>query len=278
MGRQDLAHFNRIKLCSQKYQRFTIFRPTKLCIKFFQVMSSQEVIKHSRKIIGAVNTKNLSLKHKLGEIFIEILIIVFAISLSLFLERWREKSHDREIEKNFLTALKGDLQADLKEMNAASVRSISMKEGAKYFLKPDQQISWSPDSIKLYASKLFHDVYFFPNANRYESLKSSGKLDVIENETLQNDIINLYQTLIPDLEGQIKYFDDFMNIQVKDYLIHSLKMDAENKPLFDRSFLSSSEIKNLLLLYSDLDDVLKRLNNAINAGEKIIAEIEQDQK
>jgi len=133
-------------------------------------MSSHEVIKHSRKIFGAVKNKNTGLSHKFGEIFIEILIIVFAISLSLFLERWREKSQDHQLEKNFLIGLKGDLQADLKEMQNTSVRAVSMTEGAKYFLKPEKQISWSPDSIKFYAGKLFHNVYFFPNANRYESL------------------------------------------------------------------------------------------------------------
>jgi len=237
-------------------------------------MSSHEVIKHSRKIFGIVKNKNGNLGHKFWEIFIEILIIVFAISFSLLLERWRQKVEDRTIEKNFLIGLKGDLQSDLKELRETSLRSISMKEGAKYFLKPEQQISWSPDSVKFYAYKLFHNIYFFPNSNRYESIKSTGKLDVIENEVLQNDIINLYQTQIPDLMQQINYFNNFMNEQVKNYFIHNLKMDAENKPVYDKSFLSSTEMKNSLLLYGDLDDVLKRLNNAIKAGEKIIGEIE----
>jgi len=55
-------------------------------------------------------------------------------------------------------------------------------------------------------------------------------------------------------------------------------MNEENQPLFDKSFLSSSEIKNILLLYSDLDDVLRRLNNAIEAGRKIVKEIDESGK
>jgi len=241
-------------------------------------MSSHEVIKHTRKIFGTVKNRNTGLRHKFGEIFIEILIIVFAISLSLLLERWREKSQDHELEKNFLIGLKGDLQADLKELQNASVRAVSMREGAKYFLKPEKQISWAPDSIKFYAGKLFHNIYFFPNANRYESLKSTGKLGVIENANLQNDIINFYQTQIPDLEQQINLFDSFINDKVLNYIVHNLKMNEDNQPLFDRSFLSTGEVKNLLMLYSDLDDVMRRLNNAIEAGNKILKEIDESDK
>ena len=238
-------------------------------------MSSEEVIKHSRKIFGIVQNKNSNFRHKFWEIFIEILIIVFAISFSLLLERWRQKTEDRRIEKNFLIGLKGDLQSDMKELRETSLKCISMKEGAKYFLKPEKEISWMADTIKFYGSRLFHDIYFFPNANRYESIKSTGKLDVIENEVLQNDIINLYQTQIPDLVQQVNFFNQFMNGQVLNYLIHNLKWDEKNLPSFDKSLLSSIEMKNLLLLYGDLDDVLKRLDNTIKAGEKIIKEISE---
>ncbi len=233
------------------------------------------MIKHSRKVLGIVKARDGGFSHKLWEIFVEILIIVFAISLSLFLERWRQRAEDRELEKKFLEGLQVDLRADLEELKPASARWASMKNAANYFLKPE--IDWNSDSTTFYSrGQLFHNVYFFPNTNRYESLKSAGKLGVIENEELQNDIIDLYQTRIPDLEQQIGFFNAFMNSQVKDYFIHKLNWDSKNQPLIDRSFLSSAEMKSILVLYpADLSDLQKRSDSVISKSEKILREIEQ---
>jgi len=239
-------------------------------------MSSHEVVKHSRKILGVVKNKDSGLRHKLGEILIEILVIVFAISFSFLLERWRQKAEDRELEKNFLIGLKTDLTADLKELKESSLKWISMKEAAKYFSRPEQEIVWSSDSTKFYSyGKLFHDIYFFPNISHYESIKSTGKLDVIENKKLQNDIIDLYQTKIPDLMQEITFFNSFMNTEVLNHLIHNLKRDDKNQAIADKAFFTNVEMRNLLALYSDLDDALRRSDSTIVAGEKILKEIDE---
>ena len=237
-------------------------------------MSSHEVIKHSRKVFGVFKNNNLKLSHKIGEIFVEIIIIVFAISLSLFLERWRQNKDERDLERKFLQGLKTDLATDLQELRSASAKWISMKEAANYFLKPQDKILWSSDSVNFHAYKLFHNVYFFPNTNRYEALKSTGKIEVIENEQLRNDVIDLYQTKIPDLEQQKNFFNDFLNTQVRDFLIHNFRRDSNNNVVIDKSFFTGVEIKNILSFYSDLDDVLKRSDATISASEKILTEID----
>jgi len=77
-------------------------------------MSSLEVLKHARNVFSIIKGKTLKSKHKIVEVFIEIAIIVFAISLSLYLERWREEKDDHHIETRFLEGLKADLGTDLK--------------------------------------------------------------------------------------------------------------------------------------------------------------------
>ncbi|MGF7037700.1 hypothetical protein [Mucilaginibacter lappiensis] len=237
-------------------------------------MSTNEVIKHSRRVFGLLKKDNLKPGHKLGEILTEIAIIVFAISLSLVLERWRQNQDDQKLEKKFLAGLKTDLTHDLEELKGSSAKCISMKNAAKYFLRPENGIDWSSDSTKYYSYKLFHNVYFFPNTNRYESLKSSGKLDVIEDEALQNTIIDLYQTKIPDLGQQINFFNQFLNTQVKDYLIHNFKRDTNNQVVLDRSFFTQPGIKNILSFYTDLDDVLKRANASLDESEVVLKKID----
>jgi len=66
-----------------------------------------------------------------------------------------------------------------------------------------------------------------------------------------------------------------MNSQVKDYLIHNLGRDNKNQPVVDRSLFTANGMKNILSLYSDLNDVLKRSDSVINKSEKILTEIGQ---
>lgn len=212
-------------------------------------MSSLEVIKHSRRILSVIKNKTFKMKHKVAEIVIEIAIIVFAISLSLFLERWREKSEGHHLETKFLNGLKIDVQTDLKELRHTSSTCLSMKQAAQYFLNPEKEVNWSADSLNFYAYKLFHNVYFFPNSNRYESLKSIGKLSVIENDELQNNIIDLYQTKVSDLQQQVNFFNDFMNNRVRDYLITNFKRNERNEVLFEKSFFTDIQTRNLLSLW-----------------------------
>lgn len=215
------------------------------------------------------------MKHKFTEILIEIAIIVFAISLSLFLERWRERVADHHLEKEFYKGLKVDLDRDRQEMEALSGRCTSMKQAAVYFQQPGTFVSWQLDSVNLYGSKLFHNLYFFLNSNRYESLKSTGKLGVIEEDSLRNQIIDLYQTKIPDLQQQVYLSNEYINHDVKAYVIDNLQRDGQNKVVFTRPFFTSMKMQNLLMLYGDLDDVLRRVELVQRAEEKILAAIDR---
>src|SRR5664279_6058753 len=96
-------------------------------------MSEPDVTKHIKRTYKIWKKPGINWKEKLTEIVIEILIIVFAVSLSLYLERWRKKQHDRQIEKNFLTGLRYDLQNDTIEMSSDAAFFIDEAKGFKYF-------------------------------------------------------------------------------------------------------------------------------------------------
>jgi len=60
-------------------------------------MPEHDITKHTKAIVNTIREPGKSWKHKLGDILIDIAIIVFGITLSLMLERWRENAHDRTI-------------------------------------------------------------------------------------------------------------------------------------------------------------------------------------
>src|SRR5580693_2893454 len=79
-------------------------------------MAAEQMMKHTRAAMEAARDKSKTWPHKLKEVLLEIGIIVFAVSLSIWLHGWAESRGDRREEREFLTGLRKDLVADLAEM------------------------------------------------------------------------------------------------------------------------------------------------------------------
>jgi hypothetical protein len=66
-------------------------------------MAEDEIAKHSRKIYKTWFNKELSIWHKISEFLIEMTIIVFAVSISIWFHNVSEHKHQQEDVKQFLT-------------------------------------------------------------------------------------------------------------------------------------------------------------------------------
>ena len=79
-------------------------------------MAQDEVVKHTRKIYKVWNSKEHTPWQKAKEFMLEILIIVFAVTLSIWVHDKSELAHQRKDVKEFLLGLKKDLEGDINEM------------------------------------------------------------------------------------------------------------------------------------------------------------------
>jgi hypothetical protein len=238
-------------------------------------MSESDVSKHLKRTYKIWKKSGISWKEKIIEIIVEILIIVFAVSLSLYLEKWREKQHDRQIEKRFLTGLKYDLQSDIKEMSGDANFYAKEAAGFIYFYSTN---NYSIDSIREYFPPLHDFTQLTPNTNRYEALKSSGKLDVIENAALLDSIVNLYQDEIPGLiEIFIKPFNEFKFHQLVPFLDNHVIIDKSGHNNYEE-VLKMPTARNYLQRWDYPETVSSRYHKVINVCENIIRLIDEELK
>jgi len=94
-------------------------------------MSEQELIQHTKKIFGIWKTKS-SVLHKLSELLSEILIIVFAVTISIYFHDRSELRHQRHNTKEFLLGLKQDLTTDIEEMQQDKTSFSVSKNAFRY--------------------------------------------------------------------------------------------------------------------------------------------------
>jgi hypothetical protein len=183
-------------------------------------MAEQEVAKHTKKVYKVWASKDHSWKHKLQEFLIEILIIVFAVSLSIWFHNASEKSHDRKEAKEYLEGLKKDLVLDIKEMRSDSA-SYTQQIAFFTVLAANQQGVLDTTRVKDNFWMFTNETYLIPNISRFEALKYSGKMNIIENKELLDEILNLYEEKIPILVNMAK---DNNSIKKKyDWQIHGCK-------------------------------------------------------
>lgn len=169
-------------------------------------MADQEVVKHVKHAVDVARSHQ-PWTHKVREILTEVVIIVFAVSLSIWLHNWSESRKDREEERDFLVGLKQDIQSDIQEMEGDSAAYTNVLRGMSYFMQVGSGEAIDKDSIKLYLPILFSSVQIDPRVSRFEALRGSGRLGIIRDKELLVHIADLYTKDFVHL----RRLNDFMN-------------------------------------------------------------------
>lgn len=188
------------------------------------------IIKPLKKALGMTNKAPVhrpGWRHRLGEVLLEIGIIVFAILLSIWLHDWQEQRHERAQARQFLLGLQADLANDVREMQGDSANYAGQFRGLGYFrrLTPATQRA---DSIAFFAWTLTTGIWMVPNNSRFEGLKSSGGLNLIEGEPLLASILDYYERTIPNLVVNSRFYADDKRQTIQPYLDQHLQPDHRN--------------------------------------------------
>jgi hypothetical protein len=180
-----------------------------------------EIIKHAKKAYKNMKDPSKSLGHRVLEVIIEICIIVFAVSLSIWLHERSEHAKEQAEVKEFLSGLKSDLNQTIENCkdNIGAYEECKARYTYLSSLKPSGKHDM--DTLNKYFSEITSTPVLSIYSSRYEGFKSSGKLEEIENKKLLSDILHFFQETVPDLEGMLKGWNS-LRYQLGDLLIDQL--------------------------------------------------------
>jgi hypothetical protein len=235
-----------------------------------------EVVKHTRKLYRTWFNKDLPIWHKISEFLIEILIIVFAVSISIWFHNRSEHAHEQADVKAFLLGLKSDLNDDIKEMQNDMESFRNQGKAFSYITSLKIKEAPDKDTLKKYAHYLFVNTALNPNDGRFEGFKSSGKIGTIENKNLQNDIMDLYQERIPSLQTSSSLYNSWQS-NFLNYIIQNQKRVTDSLTNF-KQLLKEDKVYDFSTVLSHPTEVLERYDICIQLAQKIIAEIDEEYK
>jgi hypothetical protein len=229
-----------------------------------------EVLKHTKKIYDSVKNKEHSLWEKVREVVVEILIIVFAVTLSIWLHNWSDHRAEQKQTNEFLAGLRVDLAKDIDSIGS-NRKTYQVQDTLFKFLDAINQSK----AVDTMSEKRIGDHYYFQmcvthfNFARYDGFKSNGKIETIENDSLRQAILTYYQQTVPavnDLEAIVNSAQEkLMDAQfTKDE-----KMSMRD---FARSFKSRAyvavtveNIEPAIHQYADAEEQAKQIINRIDA-------------
>lgn len=242
-------------------------------------MAEDEIIKHTKKTYAILKSPETDLKHKVKEIVVEILIIVFAVTVSIWFHNWSEAQHDKKEEKEFFVGLRKDLEMDIQNMTNSKVFYENTLQGIRFFLGTENGMTLNQDSINKYSGIFFNSTDLDPHIGRYEGLKSSGKFKIIENKELLNNIIALHESIIQRIqELNEKYYRHNENLEA---VISKNTQLATNGQIANASEVTNrSDFKILLKVNGGIiaNNIIPANETGINKCKDIIKQIEMELK
>lgn len=164
------------------------------------------MIKFFRKIRQQLLSENKFSKYLIYAIG-EIILVVIGILIALQINNYNEAKKLKDKEIILLTEMKRNLQQDLLDINY-NIRHNRSRLYSNELIKSsiEQRIPFS-DSLRFHYGNIMGNFQLSENTAAWENLKSIG-LDIISNDSLRNNLSNLYSTKYKYLENLEKGADD----------------------------------------------------------------------
>ncbi len=241
-------------------------------------MADHEVAKHTKKMYKIWNSSEHGFWHKFKEFFIEICIIVFAVTVSIWFHNISEKRHDRAEGLKFLVGLKSDLQKDIVEMESDSAGYHSQLLIFKELTDGHTNFNDS-NLLKRARGIFFSSIVLIPNISRFEALKYSGKMNTIENNELLDEIINLYEEKIPRLVSDGRQASNYKSEKFGDFTEEN---KLYNYKKIEKIFPSISSNEKLQFIFRNCIGISSRMldlyKEVILQNKKLIKMIDEEIK
>lgn len=176
-----------------------------------------------------------------------LLVVILGISIAFYLESYKEEKASEKQEAQYVESLIKDLETDLDALDTLKSLNKMMSKALIRLSNAATGGSYDQDSLGGYMLILQYNPPLSPQTTTYESLKSSGKMDLISDFDLRNSVIELYEQYY---RGTRQY-DEAIDLNLRDFFkpFFFKNVVFENRFRVDDKFLSETEFRNIIFAY-----------------------------
>ena len=195
-----------------------------------------------------MSEKRFSVKY----VLLEIIIVIIGISIAFWLNNWGEERKERALEIEFIKALRADLATDSLAFASQVAQNQQGFRHLNRFIDILRTKDYDNDSIPWFVGNFLNRNNWILNTNTYDILKSGGKLDVISDFQLRNEMSVFYNMRGYQTNMVLDVFQKFIDNQMNPYLAKNTNYMISYNP--DIEFVRDTEFQNLLVIWTDYTD------------------------
>ena len=204
----------------------------------------------------------------------EIVLVVIGILIALQINNWNENSKNKRLETNYLIRISKDLESDILEFDKA-IRLAQERNDRVIFL---QDVIENPellrDSTDYFVQSIIVAGYtYLPTISNhsFEELKSSGRLSLIQDETLRILIAKYYDFIF--IHTQWKYLRENIKIRYNELTRGILNREQMNWVL--TNYYNPDSLSQISEIELDVDGIYERFKTK-NSFHSFLPEVFAD--
>lgn len=177
-----------------------------------------------------------------------LLVVILGISIAFYLEGYRAEKDNQAQERRYLESLVTDLNADIEALDTLiQVNDMIIK--ATNSLSSATNESGYDDHSKLRNDVLMiqYNPPLVPQGTIYESMKASGKMDLVNDFELRNKLVELYEQYYRGTSQYDEALDQHLRDFIKPFFIKSIRYTSGTT--VEGDFLQSPEFQNIIFSY-----------------------------
>jgi len=208
------------------------------------------MIKYFRKIRQNLLSEGKTgkyLKYAIGE----IVLVVIGILIALSINNWNENAKNKRLETSYLIRISKDLENDLLEFEKTKEIAQQRNDRVIFLQHAIEVVDLVHKSPDYFVNSIVIAGYTYRPSisnHRFDELKSSGRLALIQNEELRVSIAKYYDFVFN--QSQWNFLAEEVQLKYNEYSTGILNQDQLNKVL--------SESETLNISKKQLEDIFQR--------------------
>lgn len=223
-------------------------------------------------MLGATQKTTTQMKRKynwLNHLF-NFLAVILGVYLAFYINEKAKTNQDRNESFELMNSLVNDLSEDIRRYEEYQI-PVNIQHQEKVGNLLNLLLTDSLDVIGDQLLTIFQVENFAPTTSTYSSMKSSGKLRLIEDLALQKNLTDYYDGLAIESERKGEYQVEFFTNELVSWL-------TNNVDLIEMEILNTDELvvlRNKLIIYESLiDQKVKTYEMIVEDSKKLKLRIE----
>lgn len=199
-----------------------------------------------------------------------LLVVILGISIAFYLESYKEQKSNERLEQKYLQSLIKDLESDIAALDTLQSVNKLISNALVKLSNASTNPTAPRDSIAGFMLGIQYNPPFSAQRTTYESLKSSGQLELISDFELRNEIVELYEQWY---WGTSEYDVSLFN-HINDFLKPFYMNNVYYTGPFEISddFLDSSVFRNIIYSYRYLFQAKMGFYKQVNDQTELVLE------